>query len=344
MSYIWRSSRQYGSSEAHELHQMFPPIDLHADTLMWMRRFRYDIGVRHRRLLPKSAWVGHVDLPQLDDINAGAQFFSVATAPFRFSGLYRLANQQIDQLDAARKKYSDRLMLAHDVGDVMRARAQHKVAAFLSLEGAHFLEGSVNNLHRLARRGLKSFGLVHFTPNAAASPNYGLWANNDSDLTDFGRRLVHDCGRLGVIVDLAHANLRCFLHTCAITNKPAIVSHTGVCGAYRHRRNINDEQIRAIADTGGVIGIMYEPRYLGGKDVFAVMRHLQHVINVVGDEYVALGSDFDGMITPVRGLERMARLPNLTDAMIQAGWSKQRIGRILCQNVMRVLRDSRPDK
>ncbi|MFH1047121.1 MAG: dipeptidase [Patescibacteria group bacterium] len=339
MTFEWRPRRYFGSPRSHELHQLYPPIDLHADTLMWMRSVGYDIGRRHQPLLPRSAWCGHLDLPRLNDINAGAQFFGIATSPIKFSGLYRLANEQIDQLKFACDRYPQRLMLAQDTDDVKRANSSGKVAAFLSLEGAHFLEGDIKKLYRLAERGLRTFGLVHFTPNAAAWPNFGLMTDDRAGLSNFGRRLVYECDRLGILIDLAHANLPAFMQVCAMSHRPVIVSHTGVKGVCPHRRNIDDEQLRAVAETGGVVGIMYEPRYLGGADLAAVMAHLRHAINVAGEEHVALGSDWDGMITPVRGLEHIGKLPNLTEAMVNAGWSEKRIGGILRENILRVLRE-----
>jgi membrane dipeptidase len=330
--------QQIGSIEARELHQLFPPIDLHVDTLMWARGWRYNLLRRHRPWLPRAAWVGHVDVPQLKEINAGAQLFCLSIDPFRRRGFYQLANDQIDQLVAACHDRPQDVILWRSMNDWYRARKRNAVAAIITIEGAHFLEGSIEKFRQLVRRGVRSLGLVHFRPNEAAWPNYGWGADNNRCLTDFGRQLIHECNQLGVIVDLAHLNLCGFMEACALSRQPVIVSHTGLKGVHPHPRNIDDRQLRAVAATGGVVGIMYEPRYLGGRDIEAVLRHLSWAIKIVGDEHVALGSDFDGMITPVRGLEQVSKLPNLTEAMLRIGWSTERIGRILCQNVLRVLR------
>ncbi|MBU1028666.1 membrane dipeptidase, partial [Patescibacteria group bacterium] len=209
--------RRYGSAEAWELHRLFPSIDLHVDTLMWAQGWRYDLTQRHRLHLPRSAWVGHIDLPRLKEIGASAQFFCISTAPFRRRGLYRLAHAQIDQLMAACYDQPQHIILMRGLNDLHRAQTKGAMAAILSIEGAHFLEGRIENLQRLVQRGVRSLGLVHFTPNEAAYPNYGLGATNDKCLTDFGRQLIDECNRLGVIVDLAHVNLCGFMEACVLS-------------------------------------------------------------------------------------------------------------------------------
>lgn len=342
---MFRASNWFGprvSQEVRELHRLFPPIDLHADTLMWAMNLDYDMGLRHQPFLPRSAFGGHVDLPRLKEVNVQAQFFSVAVSPHRIRKLFRVANRQLDCLRTVSLRYPDHVEIARTAGEVYAARASGKVAAIISMEGAHFLEGSLDNLRWFVGRGLRSLGLVHLRANAAGFPNYGLGSGIRCGLSEFGRDLVGACNDLGVIVDLAHSNRAGLLEACSMTRYPVIVSHTGIHGSHPHKRNIDNQQLRAVADTGGIVGVIYEPRYLGGKDVQAVLRHLRHAINIVGEEHVALGSDWDGMIVPVRGLEHVGRLGTLTQAMLDDGWSYRRIGRVLCQNVLRVLRDVKP--
>jgi membrane dipeptidase len=167
--------------------------------------------------------------------------------------------------------------------------------------------------------------------------------NDAAGLTDFGREVVERCVAHGVIVDLAHINKKGFMEVCDIARarkSPVIVSHTGVIGVHAHWRNIDDDQLRAVASTGGVVGVIFVPNFLGGPGPDAVVRHMRHIADVVGEDHVALGSDYDGMVTPPAGLSDISMLPNLTDALIRAGWSIERIGKILRGNVMRVLRDA----
>jgi membrane dipeptidase len=154
--------------------------------------------------------------------------------------------------------------------------------------------------------------------------------------------LVERCEASSVIVDLAHVNRRGFLDACRQAKRPPIVSHTGVVSAHAHWRNIDDEQLRAVADKGGVVGIIFCPRFLGGSGVDAVVRHIMHVVDVAGEDTAALGSDWDGFIVPTPDLRDAARLPLLTDALLAAGLREPAIAKILRHNALRVLRDTPP--
>ena len=140
-----------------------------------------------------------------------------------------------------------------------------------------------------------------------------------------------------MLVDLAHINKRGFLDACSIARKPPIVSHTGVLGAFEHWRNIDDEQLRAVADKGGVVGVIFCPKFVGGDGLEPVVQHLKHIVDIVGEDAPALGSDWDGFIVPTQPLKDPRGLPLLTDALLAAGFSSKAIGKILRDNVMRVL-------
>jgi membrane dipeptidase len=179
---------------------------------------------------------------------------------------------------------------------------------------------------------------VHLSANEAGCPARG-WGRCDREgLTPWGRELVARCDAARVLVDLAHINRRGFFDACNVAQRPVIVSHTGVSGVAAHPRNIDDEQLRAVAEKGGVVGIMFASRYLGGRDLGAVARHLVHVAAVAGDDTPALGSDWDGMIVPVRGLSDAAHLPLLVDELLARGMPEATIAKILRGNVQRVLR------
>jgi membrane dipeptidase len=202
---------------------------------------------------------------------------------------------------------------------------------------AHALEGDTDRLDKFARRGVRYLGLLHFSANEAGYPAYGRGTRPDAGLTTWGHDLVTRCEELGVIVDLAHINKRGFLDACAQATRPPIVSHTGVLGAFEHWRNIDDEQLRAVADKGGCVGVIFCPRYVGGDGLDPVVQHMKHILDVVGEDGPALGSDWDGFIVPTRQLSDPRGLPLLTQALLDAGIGERVIGKILRGNVMRVL-------
>ena len=148
------------------------------------------------------------------------------------------------------------------------------------------------------------------------------------------------CEANGVIVDLAHINKRGFMDACELATKPPIVSHTGVLGAFEHWRNIDDEQLRAVVDKGGCVGVIFCPKFVGGDGLEPVVRHMLHILDVVGEDGPALGSDWDGFIVPTRPLADPRGLPLLTDALLKAGVKERTIAKILRGNVMRVLAEA----
>ncbi len=332
----------YGSDAARALHTEFPPIDLHEDTLMWTRWMRYRMCVRNKAWLPRFGRYGHVDIPRLQSAGVGGVFFGLVTLPVFMQRPYHAVHCQINRLVTLCRDNPGKIALALSAEDAENAKHEGKIAAFLGIEGAHALLGDLHNLETLAGHGVRYLGMSHFSANKACFPEKGIGERHCEGLSRYGKVLLRLCESLGVIVDLAHMNRKGFFEACALATKPMIVSHTGVSGVFPHWRNIDDAQIRAVADTGGVIGIMFVPKFLGGG-LDAVVRHMQHVIDIVGsDEHVALGSDYDGLVVPAPELADVSMLPNLTDAMIMAGWSRERIGRVLRGNVLRVLRDVPP--
>lgn len=330
----------FGTPEARALHARHPAIDLHADSLMWSRWTGYDIHVRHEPPLPFAALGGHVDIPRMIEGGVGAQFFGLVSLPFPSRGLAAVIDEQIDRLDAAVAQSPGRIWKARTADDVRRAAASGAVAGLLGIEGGHALEGRLASLDHFARRGVRYLGLCHFSANELCYPAYGRGRSDGDGLTTFGREVVVHAADLGVIVDLAHINKRGFLEACALARFPPIVSHTGVLGVFSHWRNIDDEQLRAIADRGGVVGVIFCPRYLGRDGVEPVVEHLRHIIDVCGEDAPALGSDWDGFIIPTKDLCDAARLPLLTDALLEAGFSEDTIAKILRHNALRVLEDN----
>lgn len=331
-----------GSDAAKALHAEHPAIDLHADTLMWSRWLGYDLHKAHEPPLFKAALGGHVDVPRMREGGMGAQFFGLVSLPIaeRMRGLARVIDEQIDVLEVALARSPSALRLVKTADEVEACRRDGVLGALLGIEGAHALEGDVDRVAAFARRGVRYLGLLHFSANEVGYPAYGRGRRDGEGLTPFGVRVVEACEEHGVIVDLSHINKRGFLEACRIARKPPIVSHTGVLGAHEHWRNIDDEQLRAVADRGGCVGVIFCPEFLGGDGIAPVVRHMKHILDVVGEEGVALGSDWDGFIVPTRELKDPRGLPLLTDALLAAGFSRTAIGKALRGNVMRVLAEA----
>lgn len=324
--------------EARALHEECCVLDLHADTAKLMDKLGYDVALRHDRPMPRRANLfGHVDVPRLREGGVAGQFFSFWTAPYPERGCARSVADQLDALDTAMDKHPGDLAWTRTGADVRAAKARGQIAALGGIEGGQALEGELAPIEAFSRRGVRYLGLLHFSANAIGRPAKGKGADHTAGLTGFGLDVVRECERCGVIVDLAHINRRGFFDALQVGRQPPMVSHTGVLGVHQHWRNIDDEQLRAVADRGGCVGVIFARRYLGGASIESVVDHLLHILDVAGEDVAALGSDFDGFVVPPEGLEDVAALPNLTVALSRRGVAPRVLEKILGGNVLRVL-------
>ena len=328
------------SDEARAIHRGSPAIDLHADTLMWARWVDYALLVRHEPPLPRAAFGGHVDVPRMREGGVGAQYFGLVSLPISKLGNRSVIDAQIDRLESTltrAEQSSIDLRLCRDAAEVIETNARGGVAALLGIEGAHALDGELDAVEHFARRGVRYLGILHFSANDAGFPAFGWGRRDHAGLTAWGKELIARCEAARVIVDLAHVNKRGWLDACAMATRPIYCTHTGVAGAFDHWRNVDDEQLRALAETGGAAGVIFAPDYLGGDGVGQVVAHLRHMIDVGGEDLPALGSDWDGMIVPTRDLRDASRMPALTTALLSGGFEERVIRKILRDNALRVL-------
>ncbi len=319
------------------LHEESIVVDLHADTLIPMRATGYRFRVRHRNPLLQKLGFYHCDLPRFREAGITGQFFGLVTFPYPERGCAAACLRQIERMGRE-------LPAVRTAEEIRRAKREKKLVALFGIEGAHNLEGRIENVEVFHRAGVRYIGLVHFTRNSLCTPSGGVGADADAPLTDFGRAVVKEMNRLGMMVDLAHVARRAFLDAAKLSSRPVIVSHTGIAGAYPLWRNIDDEQIRAVAEKDGVVGIIFAWRYLGERrgGVEALAPHFEHVRRLVGARHLALGSDYDGAVEPLRGLESVSGLPAVTEMLRRLGWKEEEIRGALGENVLRVLAAHEP--
>jgi microsomal dipeptidase-like Zn-dependent dipeptidase len=346
------------SNEAQRIHDESFIVDLHADSLMF-----------GRDLLVRSA-VGHVDLPRLQEGGVGLQMFTAVTkAPFGFDihqtdrdgidfltvgaivqrsplaslGPKDRALLQAERLASLILRSEGRLLPVRTRAELEAAVAGHRrdptiVGAIFGLEGAHALEGDIANLDLVYGAGVRMISLTHFFDNEYAGSAHGL---GKGGLTDKGRELVPRMEQLGIAVDLAHLAPTALDEVLAMATRPTLVSHGGVKGTCDNPRNLSDEQIRAIAAGGGVVGIGYFELAVCGTDPRDVVAAIRHVVDLVGDDHVALGSDYDGATSV--GFDT-SQLPALTQEMLEGGLPEDSVRKILGGNALRVLRQTLPPR
>jgi membrane dipeptidase len=330
------------SEAAVALYQQSDVIDLHIDTFIWRRVFGYDLNKAHGTGLLDARFYGQADLPRVLSAGLTGAHWVVTTNPLRTRrGKRDTFFANLDAL-SAQLAQSGAVDIVTNVAGYRAARARGKHAAFLAVQGGNALEHDLTDFERLADGRLLRVTLVHFTRSrigAAALPP--LLVHGPRQLTAFGADFVRALNQQRIFVDLAHISREGFADVLRVhdQSQPLLITHTGCDAVHPHWRNATDDQLRAVAATGGVIGVMFQCQFLGEGHVRAerVVDHLQHIITLVGEDYAALGSDFDGAIIPPRDLKSVLELPRLVDIMLRRGFEERVIRKVLGQNFLRAL-------
>ncbi|NHI94574.1 MAG: hypothetical protein EAX96_18935 [Candidatus Lokiarchaeota archaeon] len=323
--------------EILKFHRKCLLMDLHVDSLLVKRITRIDLTVQHRCFLPKSAYLFHADVPRFRLGNVSAVFLGLV--PFPFGRNKNNINSQIDIAERVTRKIPNLCTMARSGEDILKAQKERKTAFLLGLEGATCIDGDPRLIKFYAKRGVRYLGLVHFNANFAASPKMGLGSKNNSGITPHGKLVIDECIRNGVMIDLAHISKKGFFDILDyIPQKLAvIVSHTMIKKVNSHPRGLDEDQIKAVASTDGVIGIMNAVGFLGGDTLKHYARHIIAARDMAGYKHVAIGSDLDGLVIPVKGLEDVSKYPNLTATLLDEGLSNHEISAIYGENMLRVL-------
>jgi membrane dipeptidase len=340
------------------LHKTLAIADMHSDTLMWQRDV-LDLASR-----------GHVDLPRLEDGHVALQVFSSVSKtpkgqnydangsdsdnitlltiaqlqpPRTWSSILERSLYHASKLQRAADNSGGRLRFIRTSADLAklladRAHGQQVTGAVFSVEGLQNLEGKLANLDRLQAAGMRMAGLTHFFDNEVAGSMHGI---KKGGLTPLGRQVVTELERRHIIVDIAHSSHKTVAEVLAMATRPVVSSHGGVQATCKVNRNLTDHEIRGVAKTGGVIGIGYWDAAVCGTEPAKVAEAIAHVRDLVGIDYVGLGSDFDGATTT--GFDT-SKLALVTQALMDRGFSEADIAKVMGGNVLRVLGQVLPQR
>jgi membrane dipeptidase len=332
-----------------------------------------------------------IDLQRMKKGGLDVQVFTICCDSDRKQP-FNYANRLFDTLYAWATRNPQKMKLIYTPSELMQAVNEKKLGAMMGLEGGYMIENDLNKLDSLFRRGVRYMGLVHMSPLS--------WATSDIDesrnkipnptkgLNDFGKQVVRRMNELGMMVDVSHSGEQTFWDVINITTKPIIASHSSVYNLCPHRRNLKDEQIKAIGKNGGVIMVCFYPGFLDStwrgkenafdnqhkqeedsiwklnpdedvldhylyskyrKELEAIDRqapisklidHIDYIVKMIGIDHVGLGSDFDGMSDYSQGLDGngVVDLPKITKALLERGYSKKDIEKILGRNFIRVFK------
>ena len=366
------------SDRAKQLHARAVVVDGHDDTtqrLIFDKTF--NIGARNAN--------GNLDIPRMKEGGLDALFLSIwipgdVTGPIAV----KRALVQIDAVRDAVRTHPNDLVLATTAADIRRAAAAHRIAALMGIEGGHMIDSDLRLLRDYAALGVRYLTLTHFKNTE--------WADSSTDkpvhngLTAFGKDVVRELNRLGVMVDISHVSDKTFYDAIAVSAAPVIASHSSTRALTNHPRNMTDDMLRALAQNGGVAMINYAAGFISEEfriasekrsgDIVArrdamvkkcgdneacstieeerldheamatgqlpkvtwerIIDHIDHAVKIAGVDHVGLGSDFDGAVMPL-GMEDVSKLPRITDALLNKGYSEADVEKILGGNVLRVM-------
>lgn len=353
-------------------------VDLHVDTPRYVVDEDYDIGVEHRYY--------ELDIPRLRKGHAGAIFFGLMATPETFEP-HLWVPRTLDLIDTVHemgRRYSKDLEVAYTADDIRRIHSQGRIAVLLSVEGGHQIQDDLRILRNYYRLGARYMTLTHFKTNN--------WADSETDtkvhngLTEFGRDVVREMNRLGMMVDISHVSDKTFYDVMETSRAPAIASHSSVRAICNTPRNMPDEMIKALAGRGGVVFVNFSAAYLDQKawemhrdtrarrdreiadlmaahrndpkrfdlvraiqqryqrmlppvDYKLALRHIDHIVKLVGPDHAGIGSDFDGVSGMVpKGLEDVSKYPVLVRRLLELGYSDADIRKIMGENLIRVMK------
>ena len=292
---------------------------------------------------------GHTDIARLRTGMVGAQFWSVYVD--MASVEVGAARVQLEQIDIARqfiRSYPDVFEQAYSTSDVDRIFRSGRIGSVLGMEGGHVLENSLGALRAFYDLGARYLTLTHggntdWADSATDDPEHG-------GLTEFGKEVVREMNRLGMLVDLSHTSTETMNDVLDVTEAPVIFSHSGAQGVTDHRRNVPDQVLRRLPENGGVVMVVFYPwhvsealRTYDGPDdppwatLFDVADHIEYVREVAGIDHVGLGADYDGMEPdpPPEGLEDVSKYPALLVELSRRGWSEDDLAKLAGGNILR---------
>ena len=336
------------SREAVDLYSACDVIDLHIETFLWTRLCGYDLARRHGHGLLGARLYSQVDLPRMLEAGMTGGVFSIVTNPFRpRRGRAAVCLRNIQRLRQTLEAQHEHLAVVTDHAGYVAARAAGKMACWIAIQGGNGLDSEPVDLTQIPDRLVSRVTVVHMLRSTLGTSNSPM-ASGTGGLTALGRDYVAQLNDQRMLVDLSHISVQGFWDALQVHDpaQPAMVSHSGVTGVHDMWRNIGDDQIKAIARTGGVIGIIFHSLFLDGSwfgtQTDRLVDHMEHVIDVAGEDFVALGSDWDGMIVTPRDMKTVLELPVLVQRMMDRGWRDERVAKILGGNYLRVIKEIRP--
>ncbi len=326
--------------DAATLHKDLLVIDGHCDSALDAAGCSASdpaVGVRDLGLRGDK---GQVDLPRLLEAGVSSQFFALYTEEPYLERAAAHTWMLLETMEALFKR-NPMASLAHSADDVLKAKAQGRLAAFLAIEGGEAIGESLDELRAFYARGVRLMTLTWNRRNAIAR---GVGDPGQGGLTEFGRKVVAEMERLGMIVDVSHLSDEALDDVLSLATRPLVASHSNAKALLAHRRNLSDDQLKRIAATGGLVGLTFAGVFIDADPARVTLEraldHLDRLVEAAGVDHVGLGTDFDGFTAPYgMVMKDCTGLPLLTEGLLRRGYAEADIRKIMGTNWLRVIRD-----
>jgi membrane dipeptidase len=374
-------------AKAREIHSRILTVDTHCDSALNLLRTDWKIGDRHE---PGPRSSGKIDLPRMVEGGLDAEFFAafVGQGPRTAEGYARAKDRALATIEAIHKMtldYPHLIGLALTPADAYRLKKQKTLAAFIGLENGYPLGKELSSIKEFHEKGVRYITLCHTQDNDICDSSTDRQNPQDNGLSDFGKSVVAECNRVGMMVDVSHASDKSFFDILGATKAPIIASHSSARAVCDNPRNLSDDMLRALAKNSGIIQICFLSSYVkksppnpqrekalreleakygrlrnlndealrkkAMEEFEAVNRefpeakatvkdlvdHIDHVVKVIGIDYVGIGTDFDGG-GGVIGCDDVSGMIHVTEELLRRGYSEKALEKIWGGNIMRVFR------
>jgi len=323
------------------------PYNLYRIEGNMLENFDFDSDLRQNPKWQVSS--SHTDLPRLREGKVGGQFWvAYVGCETNHKDAVERTLEQIDVIKRLVAKYNESMQLVTDADDIMEAFNASRIASLICVEGGHSIDSRLSILRLYHELGVRYLTLTH-NCNTPWADNHQQYSQSNvpriGGLSEFGREIVLEMNRLGMMVDLSHVSKDVMLDALNTTLAPVIFSHSSAKGVYNVTRNADDEVLLRLKENGGIIMINFYPGFIGrNASIFDVIAHINHIRNVIGPDHIGLGGDYDGVSSQPIGLEDVSKYPYLFDYLAEEGhdyepWDRDDLKKLAGLNLIRVYKE-----
>nr|XP_057944750.1 dipeptidase 1 [Doryrhamphus excisus] len=342
MCWVVTSAEDLYMSRALKLMSEIPLIDGHND-LPWQLRKLFNNQLNQVDL--NTLETTHTNIPKIKKGRLGAQFWSAyVPCDTQYKDAVRQTLEQIDVIHRMCHRYPNQFMFATSSQDIMEAFKLNKTASLIGVEGGHSIDSSLGTLRTMYQLGVRYLTLTH-SCNTPWADNWrvdtGVEPSQHNGLSPFGKQVIAEMNRLGMLIDLAHVTVRVMNQVLDMSKAPVIFSHSSAFSICPHKRNVPDDVLRRVNESGGIVMVNFYNDYVTCSQTATmsnVADHFDHIRKVGGAGIIGFGGDYDGVTRLPEGLEDVSKVPNLVAELLRRGWSDDEVKAALGNNLLRVLK------